>query len=534
MFIRINEIKLPVNSDEKELLPICAKALSVSLSDILKTQIYRRSLDARRGRQIMHIYTVDVYLADGVRYKPGKNCTRIDKEYSYEIKKINTPTKRPVIVGFGPAGIFCGLVLAAAGARPIIIERGKSVDERVKDVENFFACGKLNTASNIQFGEGGAGTFSDGKLNTLVKDKNFRGRFVLEKLVEAGAPEEILYAAKPHVGTDKLRISIKNIRKMIEEYGGEVLFSHKLTGLDFDDGRLCAVICDDPDGKEKRIATDTCFLGLGHSARDTFELLKGSGFILERKPFSVGVRIEHKQSFINSVQYSGADYTHFPAADYKLVCHTKSGRAVYTFCMCPGGFVVAAASEERGVVTNGMSNFSRDGENANSALLVEILPSDFSGDDPLSGMQFQQELERRAFDVGGGEYIAPAQLTRDFLTGTASKKLSDVSPTYSRGVRLCDLCDVLPPFVTDAMREGIIHFDSILHGFADEGSVMTAVESRSSSPVRIVRDRDTMQALGKSGIYPIGEGAGYAGGIMSAAIDGMKAAEAYISAVCDD
>lgn len=528
MFIRVREIKIPVDADDKSLLSACAEALSLRTDDIESIGIYRRSLDARRGRELAFTYTCDVTVKENAEYKLTDTCTVIEKERKYEIPHVKSDSMRPVVIGFGPAGIFCALVLSIAGLKPIVFERGKSIDERVKDVGHFFETGELNVQSNIQFGEGGAGTFSDGKLNTLVKDKNFRGRFVLDELVAAGAPEEILYVAKPHVGTDRLRSCMQNIRKKIESLGGEVHFSHTFVGLHTENGKISAVDVTDDKGAVKTVETDSVFLGIGHSARDTFRLLQKEHFELERKPFSVGVRIEHKQKFINETQYAGHDYKNLPAADYKLVCHTKSGRAVYTFCMCPGGEVVAAASEEGGVVTNGMSNFARDGENANAALLAEVLPTDFDGGDPLAGMYFQRELEKKAFCAGGGGYRAPAQNVSSFLNGKNRNAVTDVKPTYSRGVKLCDLHEVLPRFVTDALKEGLLSFDKTMPGFAGDGALMTAVESRSSSPVRIVRDKETMQAVTLSGVYPIGEGAGYAGGIMSAAMDGMKAAEKLI------
>ena len=533
MFIRISEIKLRVEDGESRLLSECANILGINTSDIEKLSVYRRSLVARRGRPIRYVYTADVYVKAKTKYTLQPNCSVIENERIYSVPRVNPPEKRPVIVGFGPAGIFCALVLCEAGIRPIIIERGKPIDERTADVDTLFKTGKLNPQSNIQFGEGGAGTFSDGKLNTLVKDKSYRGRYVLDALVQGGAPREILYEAKPHVGTDCLRICIKNIRERLVAMGAEILFSHTLTGFFTSVNGVAGVEVTDSGGALKRIETDTVFLALGHSARDTFSMLHDAGFCLERKPFSVGVRIEHKQKLINDIQYGGAESEQLPAADYKLVCHTKNGRAVYSFCMCPGGYVVAAASEEGGVCTNGMSNFSRDGENANSALLVEVLPSDFEGDDPLKGMIFQRELERRAYEAGGGDYKAPAQLTADFLGQRRTEKFGSVTPTYPRGVTPCDLHEVLPDFVTEAMHEGLLYFDSLMHGFCGEESVMTAIEARSSSPVRIVRDKESMQAVGKRGVYPIGEGAGYAGGIMSAAMDGMKAAEAYLKKLGD-
>lgn len=530
MFIRISNIKLPFDSGNDALLRVCAQKLKIKERDITKISLRKKSLDARRAGSISYICTADVFLKSGIKYTLPENSERIEREDEYEIPLLSLGDRpRPIIVGFGPCGIFCALVLARAGLRPIVLERGKPIAERVNDVENFFKTGKLNTSSNIQFGEGGAGTFSDGKLSTLVKDREHRSRFILKELVKAGAPDEILYTNKPHVGTDKLRASMRNMRSEIEALGGEILFEHRLTGLITSEGRLCGALVA-ANGRELKFESDALFLAIGHSARDTFQMLKDSGMELERKPFAVGVRIEHSQEMINDIQYSGAKSEKLPAADYKLVCHTSSGRGVYTFCMCPGGEVVAAASEENMVVTNGMSNFSRDGKNANAALLVEVRPDDFPGDDPLSGMYFQRELERSAYIAGGGEYKAPAQLACEFLNGKSGGEAKAVKPTYSRGVKYVDLHNVLPEFITKALAEGLWHFDGIMHGFVGNDAVMTAVESRSSSPVRILRNPETLQSA-TLGIYPIGEGAGYAGGIMSAAMDGMKAAEKYMESI---
>ncbi|MBQ9950230.1 MAG: FAD-binding protein [Clostridia bacterium] len=528
MFIRLHDIKTGFDEGEYALKAACAEALKVGKNSIEKITVRKRSLDARRGRPIMYTYTADVVLQKNVRYSLPQKAELKEYEEKYELPKVRySGNVRPVVVGAGPAGLFCALVLAECGLRPVMIERGKCVEERVRDVEEFFSKGVLNTSSNIQFGEGGAGTFSDGKLNTLVKDREHRGRFVLENLVQAGAPEEILYVNKPHVGTDMLRRCIQNIRKRIETLGGTVLFEHTLINIIPTEAHISGIRVRKGDGTEFVIDTDTVFLGVGHSARDTFHMLQKSGIPMEQKPFAVGVRIEHKQELINDIQYNGIKNKKLPAADYKLVCHTSGGRTVYTFCMCPGGEVVAAASEEGMVVTNGMSNFKRNGENANSALLVEVRTEDFGSDDVLAGVEFQRELEKRAYIAGGGGYTAPAQSVADFLDESNTKPLKNtVVPTYSRGVRYVDLHEVLPEFITEALSEGLHCFDDIMHGFAGD-AVMTAVESRSSSPVRILRDKETLQSA-LHGLFPMGEGAGYAGGIMSAAMDGMKAAEAYI------
>lgn len=431
---------------------------------------------------------------------------------------------RPIVVGFGPAGIFCALMLARRGLRPLVLERGGPLEERVPAVEKFFREGVLDPSCNIQFGEGGAGAFSDGKLNTLVKDRSFRGYFVLEQLVAAGAPEELLWQGKPHIGTDLLRGVLRNLRQEICDLGGEVLFRRQVKELLTADGRVSGVVC--ADGEVFR--SDTVVLALGHSARDTFRALHAQGIPMGRKPFSVGVRIEHPQAWINLAQYGAEQLPGFPAADYKLAAHTADGRTVYSFCMCPGGVVVAAASEEGGVVTNGMSYHARDGVNANSALLCEVLPSDLP-EGLFAGMEFQRELEKAAFRAGGGEFRAPAQTVGDFLAGIPSVAFGEVTPTYSRGVTPSNLRDVLPEFVSDALAEALPLFGKKLQGFDHPDAVMTGVESRSTSPVRILRG-ETMQSS-VAGLYPIGEGAGYAGGIISAAIDGVKCAETIVKSL---
>lgn len=502
--------------------------LSVHLSDRLGVtsdrfsyEIRKKSLDARRGR-IRFVYTVDIYLKGGNESKIAKKCggviTKPDEEYSFPVPT-KKPKTRPVVAGFGPAGIFAALMLARAGFCPIVIERGKEGNERKKDVDLFFDGGMLNTESNIQYGEGGAGAFSDGKLNTLVKDKSFRGRLVLEELVRAGAPEETLYIAKPHVGTDLLRGIVANIRKEIISLGGEVRFESKLEKISTENGRLYAVTVNGED-----IPTDTLFLAIGQSARDTIEMLYASGAEMEQKPFSVGFRIEHPQSLIDMSQYGeNGDMRFLPPAEYKLFTHCSTGRTVYSFCMCPGGHVVAAASDNEKLVTNGMSYHARNAQNANSAILCEVLPSDLESG-VFAGFDYREKLEKMAFDLGGKDFTAPAMTVGDYL-GLDGKNTPKVIPTYPRGVKMCDVSALFSEEINASFREALTEFGKKIKGFDMSGALITAVESRTSSPVRIVRGDDRQSNI--KGIYPLGEGAGYAGGIISAAIDGLKSAEIY-------
>ena len=521
--IRIRDISLPPEHDANQLLFEAAKLLKISGSKIRKLSLVRRSIDARKKPDVRIIYTVDVTV-DGnekkvLKFSGCKKAAVAPVSFYKPPKACKATAERPVVVGFGPAGMFAALILSLAGLKPIVLERGEDARTRHEKVQSFFQTGQLDEISNVQFGEGGAGTFSDGKLNTGVN--NPRIGWILEQFVKAGAREDILYDAKPHVGTDVLLDVVQNIRRRIISLGGEVQFCTQVTGIITQNGKLTGL-----ETNQGQLACSHVILAIGHSARDTFRMLHNIGIAMEPKPFAMGVRIEQLQSVIDKAQYGRNDLP-LPPADYKLVRHLEK-ETVYTFCMCPGGQVVAATSESGKVVTNGMSNADRDGENANAALLVSLNPADFPYEGVLGGMLWQEELEKKAYDHTGS-YHAPAQTVGDFLAGRASTGPKGVEPSYRPGVKWTDLRAVLPDKISNALAEALPQMEQNLKGFAAPEAVLTAPETRSSSPVRILRGGDHQSSL--KGLYPAGEGAGYAGGIMSAAIDGIMAAEALLKAL---
>ena len=524
MIIKLENIKIREDITEEQLInETCAK-FKIPKQFIKKYEIAKKSIDARDKNDIFYNYSVIFHLKDEYKIKKiTKNIVILDEDESKaeKIKVTRKSNARPVIIGAGPAGLFCALFLVENGIRPIVVEQGSMVEERKKDVDEFLAKGKLNTLSNVQFGEGGAGTFSDGKLTTNLH--NPLCKTVIDTFVKFGAPEQISYINKPHIGTDNLIKIIANIRNYIIEKGGEFLFNTKAEDFIIEDNKVKSVICTTKNSTNNKltIETDTVVLAIGHSSRDMFRTLYEKKVNMERKNFSVGVRIEHKQEMINKEQYGDNTKLRLPPAEYKLAYHGKE-RSCYTFCMCPGGVVMASSSEEKTIVTNGMSEFARDGENANSAVLVNVTPNDFEGNSPLAGMYFQQELEEKAFILGGSNYYAPIQRVEDFMQNKKSTGIGEIKPTYMPGVTLSNLQEILPPFVTETLKEGIKYFDTKIKGFANPDAIMTGVETRSSSPITIKRNEKMMSNI--YGMYPCGEGAGYAGGIMSASIDGIKVA----------
>ena len=526
--IRVGGIRASLDTDFSDLASLCEKKLKISRDRLISVKLAKKSVDARKKSDVHFLISLDIEAKGEERLlKTLKNAVKTEKT-EYRVPNVKNAAYRPVIVGFGPAGMFAALVLAMAGAKPIVLERGGDVDSRVKTVEEFQSGGRLDTECNVQFGEGGAGTFSDGKLTTGIKDR--RIGWILEKLVEFGAPEEILCLAKPHIGTDKLRGAVKALRERVISLGGEVRFNAKFCGFEAENGSVSAVVYTQ-DGQSRTVDTESIILAAGHSARDVFELLYNENIALSQKSFSVGVRAEHLRTDIDKAMYGDfAGHKALKAADYKLAVHLPNGRTLYTFCMCPGGYVVAASSEEGRLAVNGMSCFARDAENSNSALLVNVGPEDYGSEHPLAGMYFQRELEEKAFIAGGSDYHAPVAVLRDFMEGHVSESFGKVKPSYRPDVRFAAPEEYLPDFVCESLKMGIAEMGKKIRGFDDGDTVLTGIESRSSSPVRINRGED-MQSISLKGLYPCGEGAGYAGGIVSAAVDGMKCAEAVIEAL---
>ena len=526
--IRITEIKLPLDHLPSAIVAAVIKKLGINATDLVEYSIFKRGVDARKADAILLAYTLDVTVNGETKVlaklkKDPHVKLAPDTSYHFVAQAPADLKTRPIVVGLGPSGLFAALVLAQSGFKPLILERGKAVRERTKDTFNFWRKGELNAESNVQYGEGGAGTFSDGKLYSQIKDPKHYGRKVLNEFVQAGAPEEILYVSHPHIGTFRLVGMVEKMRETIIALGGEIRFQSKVDDIEIEDGQVQAVIL----ASGERIATHHLVLAVGHSARDTFEMIHQRGIYIEAKPFSIGFRIEHPQSLIDAARHGpNAQHPILGAADYKLVHHASNGRSVYSFCMCPGGTVVASASEPGCVVTNGMSQYSRNERNANAGIVVGITPEvDFPGD-PLAGIALQRKLESQAYVLGGSTYQAPGQLIGDFLSNKASTEFGQVTPSYTPGVHLTNLETALPEYAITAIREAIPEFAKQIKGFDLADGILTGVETRTSSPIRIKRNEDNLQSINTKGLYPTGEGAGYAGGILSAGVDGIRVAEA--------
>lgn len=518
--LRISQLKIRKDFNKEEILETALQKSHIQKEDILSWRISKKSIDARKKEDVHYLYTLDIEVQNEKKYP------KIERIKKYQIPTIcvkRNCKQKPIIIGCGPAGLFAALTLVQNGISPIVIEQGQTVEERKKSVDSFLQSGHLDPFSNVQFGEGGAGTFSDGKLTTGIHSP-FNQK-VLQEFVNFGAPESILYLSKPHIGTDILTSVVQNMRHYMEEKGTQFFFNTKVIDFTFKQEKIESILCQNVKNLENTftLETDSIILAIGHSSHSTFQKIVEKGLAIEPKNFSVGVRIEHLQSSINEAQYGSITKLKLPPAEYKLAYHNhQTGRSCYTFCMCPGGTVMASSSDSKTIVTNGMSHFARNGKNANSALLVNITPNDFSSSSPLAGMYFQEDLEHKAFVLGGRNYFAPIQRVEDFLLNQKSTFVGSIQPTYQPGITLSNLHEILPCFVSDTLKEGILYFDTKLKGFASSDSILTGLETRSSSPIRILRNKKLVS--NKKGIYPCGEGAGYAGGIMSAAVDGIKCA----------